>query len=129
MVAMAQQVGADAAAEGPGFRETAGELAQPFDAIGQRQEVARPQGAQAVGEQVQAGDMNELHPRIQLRVGRTGQHVNPVSGLDQGLAQVVQVDTLPAPMRLAAVAEQGDMQGVTLRGGVTRGAEMGSARV
>ena len=102
---VAAQILAHSAAEGKGFGETAAQLAEPLDRVGERQQVARPQRAQALREQIETGNRHQTHARVQLRIGRPREHVDAVPRLDQRLAQIVQINALAAAVRLASIAQ------------------------
>ena len=61
LVAVLPQVFDRPAPEGIGLGKTAGQLARPLDHVCQGQQVSRAQGQQAVGKQVQAGQLDQAH--------------------------------------------------------------------
>ena len=109
--------------EGVGLGKAAGEFAAPLDDIAQGSQVARAQRQQAILEQVQAGQLDEAHPRIQVRIGGARYHVHLVPSFNQRLAEIAQVDALATGIGLAAVAQQRDAQRA---GRILRAARVGA---
>lgn len=52
-----------------------------------------------------------------MRVGRTGNYIHTMAGIDQRLAQIVEVHTLSTAVGQAAVTEQGNSQRLGVRCG------------
>ena len=118
-VTVLAQVFHRAPAEGVRFGEAAGELAGPLDDVAHRTQVVRPQRQQAVLEQVHARQLDKPDPRVQVRIRRPGNHIHPMAGIYQRLAQVADVHALPSAVRRAAIPQQRNSQragGCALRG-------------
>ena len=58
--------------------------------------------------QVQAGDPGQLRPGVELGIGLAGENLDPVPQCVELTAQVADIDTLAAGVRLAAVGKQRD---------------------
>jgi hypothetical protein len=65
-----------------------------------------------IGVQVQAGQLAQHRPGLQLGVGLTGEHLDVMAQRCQLAGQVTQVDALATAVRLAAVGQQRDAQRV-----------------
>ena len=61
-------------------------------------------------KQIEAGYFNQRHARIEMWVGRARNHIYLMPHVHQRLAQVLEVNTLPAAVGVAAIAEQGNAQ-------------------
>jgi hypothetical protein len=112
IVAVLAQVFHRPAPKGVGFGKTPGQFAHPLNNIGQGLHMPRSQGQQAILEQVQAGQLNQAYPGVQVGIGRTGNYVYRVARIHQSFAQIPEVDPLAAAIWLAAVAQQGNAQGL-----------------
>ncbi len=110
LAAVLAQVLHHAPAKRVGFGEAAGQLAQPFNDVAHGAQVPRAQGIQTVFEQVQAGQLNQAHARVELGVRRAGDHIHRMPCIDQRLAQILDVYPLATGVGLAAIAQQGNPQ-------------------
>ena len=73
-----------------------------------------PVGGEAAGvvvvEDVEAGELGQLHPLVEHGVGLAAEHVDVVPEVDEGLREVPGVDPLAADVGLPPVREVGDAQ-------------------
>jgi hypothetical protein len=60
---------------------------------------------------VEARQLDQRDPRVELGVGLAAEHLDPVAEVGQRLAEVADVHALAAHVGLAPVGEQGDAQG------------------
>ena len=68
----------------------------------------------SLGVQVEAGHLGQRDPRVEVGVGRAGEHLDVVAEVGQGGREVPDVHALTAAVRFAAVGRQRDPQrGVT----------------
>src|SRR5690606_39951987 len=74
---------------------------------------------------VEAGELDEGHPRVDDRVRLAGQDLDGVAEVDERLGQVAGVDALPTDVRLPPVREVRDAQGI-IRSGNGASAARGS---
>ncbi len=101
----------DAATKAVRLGKAAGEHAPPLHEIGPRQQMfgTQTEGVMAWAfKQIEAGYFNQRHARIEMWVGRARNHIYLMPHVHQRLAQVLEVNTLPAAVGVAAIAEQGD---------------------
>lgn len=75
----------------------------------------RSQGAQTILEQVQPGHLDQSNPLIEVGVGLAGNNVDLMTGFNQSLAEIADVDALTAPEGVTAVTQKADFQGVLVK--------------
>jgi hypothetical protein len=76
---------------------------------------ARHAQREVVVVDVQAAQLDERHPLVEHRVRLPAEHLDVVAEVDEGLAQVADVDALAAHVGLAPVREERDAQGSVAR--------------
>ena len=107
------EMGVDASAE----RERLGEhAAQELGGLEQLVPgLELPDGGKTGGvmiiEQVEAGELGQLHPIVEHRVRLAAEHLDRVPELDQRLGEMARVDALTAHVGLAAIREIRKRQG------------------
>ena len=97
-------------AEGERFGKSHGRYPQPLDEVQGLAQFRQAGDPERIGRivEIETGEPVDPDVRIEPGIGRSGNHLHPVAQIDQGPAQVLQVDPLATAVGVAAVAEQAD---------------------
>ena len=103
--------------EGHGFREVAGAERDVLGDVGPVLPLPDPWLAHGVrvAPDVEAGQFDERDALVEDGIGGAAQHLDVVSEVDEGFAQVADIDALSSHMGLSAIGQQCDAKGAATR--------------